>query len=228
MVAYDGEQGMKIALSELPDLVISDLKMPVADGIALTKELKKNSNTSHIPIILFTTQSEREQFVRSFEAKADAFLNKPFRMEELRMLVTSLLANRALLKGKYSGSLEQADKMKEIEVKSADDALMERVMEIINKHLDDPEFSVDFLADHVGLSRVSLYRKMKEITGISGGEFIRNIRMKQAAKLLEDGKLNVSQVAGMVGFVSNTHFSTVFKKYYGVTPTEYMAKKKQS
>ena len=226
LTAFDGEQGMKTALKELPDLIVSDLKMPGMDGFELVKSLKKNNNTNHIPVILLTTQSEREEFMRSLEVKADAFVAKPFVVEELRLRITNLLANRALLKGKFSGSQDQEGKLKEIEVKSGNEELMNKVMNLVNEHLSDPDFNVEFLAEHVGMSRVQLHRKMKEITGISTGEFIRNMRMKQAAKLLEDGELNVSQVAYMVGFVNHTHFSIVFKKFYGMTPTEYIQRKK--
>lgn len=226
LTAFDGEQGIKIAIEELPDLIVSDLKMPGMDGFELVKALKKNNNTIHIPIILLTTQSERKEFLKSLEVKADAFLAKPFVMEELRLQIANLLENRALLKGKFSGSQDQEDKLKKIEVKSGNEELMNRVMNVINEHLSDPNFNVEYLVEHVGMSRVQFHRKMKEITGISPGEFIRNMRMKQAAQLLENGELNVSQVAYMVGFVNHTHFSIVFKKFYGVTPSEYTQKKK--
>jgi AraC-type DNA-binding domain-containing proteins len=107
-------------------------------------------------------------------------------------------------------------------MKSSDELLMEKVIAIINENLENPELSVEFLSEKIGLSRVHLYRKLKDMTGISGSEFVRNIRMKQAATLLRERKISISQVAYTVGFTNSTHFSSVFKKYYGLSPTEYI------
>ena len=153
---------------------------------------------------------------------ADAYLTKPFVVDELLTLISNLITNRILLKGKFSGAQAQEDKVKSIEVKSNDELLMERLMNIINAHLDDPELNVEMLAERVGLSRVQLHRRLKELTGIPASEFIRNIRLKQAAILLKDKKMNISQTAYAVGFVNHTHFSTAFKKFYGVSPTDYI------
>lgn len=111
--------------------------------------------------------------------------------------------------------------MENVEVKGNNDSLMERIMKTVNQHLQDPDFNVDKLAEEVGLSRTQLHRKMKEITGISTGEFIRNLRLQQAERLIREGKINIAQVAYSVGFNNQTYFSTVFKRYYGMTPTEY-------
>lgn len=113
-----------------------------------------------------------------------------------------------------------------VEVKGNNDALMDRIMKTINANLSDPDFNVERLTADVGISRAQLHRKMKEITGISTGEFIRNLRLEQAARLIQEGKINVTQVAYSVGFNNQTHFSTVFKRHYGMTPTEYAEKSK--
>ena len=112
--------------------------------------------------------------------------------------------------------------MKNIELKSNDERLMERIMNYINENIDNPELNVGTLASKVGLSRVQLHRKLKELTGLSSGDFIRNIRLKQASNLLKDKKMNISQVAYAVGFSNQTHFSTTFKKFYGISPSEYI------
>lgn len=221
-VVNDGAEALEEILTTIPDLVITDLCMPEIDGIELVKSIKKNINTNHIPVVLLTTRASRENYMKSLEVKADAFIAKPFVIDELRMVISNLLANRHILKGKFSGVQEQNGKLKNLEVKSNDDILMEHIMEIINKNMDNPELNVEFLAESVGVSRVQLYRKLKEITCISPAEFIRNIRMKQAARLLKEERINVSQVTYMVGFVNPTHFSTVFKKYYGMTPGDYV------
>lgn len=219
----NGAEGLQIALKQLPDLIVSDVVMPEMDGFTLVRKLKGNNNTSHIPVILLTSKTEHTDRIQGLDKGADAYLTKPFVVEELSTLIASLIANRMLLKGKYSGAQDQEDKVKAVEVKSNDEILMERVMKVVNGHLDNPELNVEMLAEQVGLSRVQLHRRMKELTGIPASEFIRNIRLKQAAVLLKDKKMNISQVAYAVGFTNHTHFSTAFKKFYGVSPTDYMA-----
>ena len=217
----NGEDGFQSALSENPDVIISDVMMPGIDGFALLRKLKGNISTNHIPVVLLTSKSDISDKMIGIEKGADAYLTKPFIVEELKAIVGNLISNRRLLKGKYSGAQEQNDKIVDIDVKSDSEILMERMMNIINAHIDDSNLSVEMLAEQVGLSRVHLHRKIKEMTGIPVSEFIRNIRLKQAARLLRDKKMNVSQVAYAVGFVNHAHFSTVFKKYYGVSPTCY-------
>ena len=138
------------------------------------------------------------------------------------MNIENLIAGRQRLKGKYSGAQQQADKVEVKEVKGNDELLMERVMKSINKNLADSDFNVDMLTQEVGISRAQLHRKMKEMTGISTSEFIRNIRLEQAARLLREQKINVTQVAYTVGFSNLAHFSTIFRKHFGISPSEYL------
>ena len=223
IVADNGETGLKLTISQQPDLIISDVKMPQMDGFTFVKKLKSNNNTSHIPLILLTSKIEYEDRMEGLGKGADAYLTKPFNVEELLITVNNLISNRRILKGKFSGAQDQTDKVKSVEFKSSNDLLMERVMIIINENIDNPALNVEMLASKIGLSRVQLHRKIKEITSISTGDFIRNIRLKQAALLLREKKMNISQVAYAVGFANQTHFSTLFKKNYGMSPTEYIA-----
>lgn len=147
---------------------------------------------------------------------------KPFNIEELRIHIKNLIDTRLLLRGKYSGAQDQEGKIEFTENKSGDERLMERVMSVVNKYMADPEFNVEMMAREVGLSRVQLHRKLKDITGVPASTFIRNLRMKKAAALLRERKLNIAEVADAVGFDNQANFSTVFKKQYGVTPTEYI------
>ena len=147
---------------------------------------------------------------------------KPFNIEELRIHIKNLIDTRLLLRGKYSGAQDQEGKIEFTENKSGDERLMERVMSVVNKYMADPEFNVEMMAREVGLSRVQLHRKLKDITGVTASTFIRNLRMKKAAALLRERKLNIAEVADAVGFDNQANFSTVFKKQYGVTPTEYI------
>ena len=142
--------------------------------------------------------------------------------DELHLIIHNLIKNRMKVKGKFSGAQQQEGKVKTITFKSSDEQLMERIVKTVNQYLENSEFNVQFLADEVGLSRVQLRRKVKSLTGISTGEFIRNIRLQQAEKLLLEKKMNISQVAYSLGFTNQTHFTTLFKKMYGLSPTEYI------
>lgn len=220
--AENGSDAFQLALSQLPDLVISDVSMPDMDGFELVKKIKSNSSTNHIPVILLTAKINHEDRMQGIGLGADAYLTKPFLIEELLIMAENLIKNRMTVKGKYSGAQEQEGKVKTISFKSSDEILMERIVSIINKYLEDPSLNVQLLADEVGLSRVQLHRKLKALTGISTSEFIRNIRLKQAEKLLLDKQMNISQVAYALGFTNQTHFSTLFKKMYGLSPSEYI------
>lgn len=208
------------------DLVISDVMMPVMDGYELLKRLKSNTQTSHIPVILLTTKTGHEALIKGLEYGADAYMDKPFSLEELEVMVKNLIDNRNRMRGKFSGVQEQEDTVRQVELQGNDAALMDRIMRVVNERLDDSDFNVEALAEDVGLSRVQLHRRMKELTGITVGEFIRNLRLQQAARLLAAGDTTVSQVTYAVGFSNPTHFSSAFKKHFGVTPSEYMEKHK--
>lgn len=226
--APNGKEALKALLTGKYDLVISDILMPEMDGIALLKSIKGNPNISDIPVIMLTSKAEVSDRLEGLKRGADAYLSKPFSMDELHILIDNLIDNVRRLRGKFSGAQKQEEKMEKVEVKSNNDALMERIMKCINENLSNPDFNVEKLTGQVGISRAQLHRKMKEITGISAGDFIRNLRLEQAARLIVENKINVTQVAYAVGFNNQTHFSTVFKKHYGMTPTEYAEKKKEN
>ena len=224
--ASNGKEGLKMLLTGKYDLVISDVIMPEMDGVTMLKKIKGNSNVSDIPVILLTSKSEVENRLEGLRKGADAFLAKPFNMEELHILIDNLVDNVRRIRGKYSGAQGQKAKIEQIQVKGNNDALMERVMKYMNEHLADPDLNVEKLTEDVGISRAQLHRKLKEIAGVSAGEFIRNLRLEQAARLIEEGQINITQVAYSVGFSNQTHFSTVFKKHYGMSPSEYAETKR--
>jgi signal transduction histidine kinase/ligand-binding sensor domain-containing protein/DNA-binding response OmpR family regulator len=221
IVCGNGKEALQTILSEKPRLVISDVVMPGMDGYALIKQIKKNANINHIPVILLTSRTESEDRVKGIKYGADAYLNKPFGIDELKAVIANLLEKNLRLKGKFSGADTQEDKIEPIEVKLNDERLMERIMKVVNDQLSNPELNVSLLAKEVGASRVQLHRKLKEMTGVPTATFIRNIRMKQAAVLLKDAKQDVSQVSYAVGFPNQSNFSTAFKKHFGVPPSEY-------
>ena len=209
------------------DLVVSDVMMPEMDGFTLLRMIKTNMNINHIPVVMLTSKAAVANRLEGLEKGADAFLAKPFDMDELHMVINNLISKNLRLKGKFSGSQLQKDKIEEKQVKGNDELLMERIMKVVNDHLDDSDFNVDALTKEVGISRAQLHRKMKEMTGLPVSEFIRNIRLEQAVRLLEEQKINVTQVAYSVGFSNLAHFSTVFRKQFGVSPTEYLEQKTQ-
>lgn len=217
----NGREGLDAILKEKPDLVISDIMMSEMDGITLCRKMKQNINVNHIPIILLTAKSKAEDRIEGLEIGADAYIVKPFNTELLRSTASNLIANRERLRGKQVGEQQVEEKMVKIEMKSNDEILMSKVMKTINEHLANPELNVEMLASNVGMSRVHMHRKLKELTNQSARDFIRSIRLKQAATLLSEKKLNVSEVAYSTGFSSLSHFSNSFREFYGVSPTEY-------
>ena len=207
------------------DLVVSDVMMPEMDGFTMLRMIKTNMNISHIPVVMLTSKSDVANRLEGLEKGADAFLAKPFDMDELHVTINNLISKNLRLKGKYSGTQQQKDKVVETNVKGNDEALMERIMKVVNEHMSDSDFNVELLTKEVGISRAQLHRKMKEMTGLPVSEFIRNIRLEQAVRLLKEQKINVTQVAYSVGFSNLAHFSTVFRKQFGVSPTEYIEQK---
>ena len=225
----NGREALHLLLSAASDkqfdLVVSDVMMPEMDGFTLLRMIKTNMNISHIPVVMLTSKAAVANRLEGLEKGADAFLAKPFDMDELHVVINNLISKNLRLKGKYSGTQQQKDKIEDKQVKGNDEALMERIMKVVNAHLDDSDFNVDTMTKEVGISRAQLHRKMKEMTGLPVSEFIRNIRLEQAVRLLEEQKINVTQVAYAVGFSNLAHFSTVFRKQFGISPTEYMEQK---
>ena len=218
----NGREAYEYLLNNPTDLLISDVMMPEMDGMTLCKKIKQNANINHIPVILLTAKGRPEEQVEGIEIGADSYLIKPFNIEVLKSTIGNLLSNRRLLKNKFSGAQEQSDKVQNIQLKSADEVLMNKIMKVINENLSEPTLNVEMLANSVGLSRVHLHRKLKELTNLSSRDFIRNIRMQQAAKLLKEKKLTISEVAYAVGYNNLSHFSNTFKEYFGLSPKEYM------
>ena len=224
VICNNGKEALKQLLSADFDLVVSDVVMPEMDGITLLKNIKGNANISHVPVIMLTSKSEISDRLEGIKLGADAYLAKPFSLEELHLTIDNLIDNVRRLKGKFSGALKQDDKVEKVEVKGYDEELMERIMKVVNENLSDSDFNVEKMCDEVGVSRTQLHRKLKEMTGVPTSEFLRNIRLNEAARLIRERKINITQVSYMVGFANNSHFSTAFKKYFGMSPTEYAAK----
>lgn len=223
-ICANGKDALLELLTNNYDLLLSDIVMPGMDGIELLKQVKGNSLISHIPVILLTSKSEVENRLQGLKCGADAFIAKPFQIDELHILIDNQIDNVRRLRGKFTGMQEQRERVKNVEMKGEDDELMERVMQVINLHYMESDFNVELLAKELGISRMHLHRKIKEITGIGVADFIRNIRLEQAARLIKKGTISISQIAYNVGFSNPNHFSTAFKKRYGVTPSDFVRK----
>lgn len=217
----NGKDALAWILQKKPDLVISDVMMPEMDGMTLCRKIKQNVNINHIPVILLTAKTREEDTVEGLQQGADAYITKPFHIEILRQTILNLIKGRELLKNNFSGNQEQEDKVTKLEVESPDERLLSRVMKVINDNLGNTSLNVEMIASEVGISRVHLHRKLKELTNQSTRDFIRNVRLKQAAVLLAEKKHSVSEVATLTGFPNVAYFSTAFKDLFGVSPSSY-------
>lgn len=218
----NGRTGLVEILKQVPDLVISDIMMPEMDGNTMCSKIKSNPATSHIPVIMLTAKSRDEDQLEGLEMGADAYIVKPFNMDILRRTIVNLIHSHQMLRLKYGRNDQLEEQVDDVKMKSPDDKLLERVMKVINKNLNNSDLSVDKIADEVGISRVHLHRKMKELTGQTPHDFIRNIRLKQAANLLSSNNMNITEVMYACGFNNAASFSTIFKKFYGMSPRDYM------
>ena len=221
-VCENGRIGLSEVLRRIPDLVISDIMMPEMDGNTLCSKIKGNPATSHLPVILLTAKNRDEDQLEGLETGADAYIVKPFNMDILRRTIVNLVHTHRTLRLKYGRNDQLEQQVDDIKMKSPDEKLLDRVMAVINKNLSNSDLSVDKIADEVGISRVHLHRKMKELTGQTPHDFIRNIRLKQAAHLLASNNMNITEVMYACGFNNSASFSTIFKKFYGMSPRDYM------
>ena len=216
--AANGKEGYEKAVAEIPDLVISDVMMPVMDGFKMTEKLKKNIHTSHIPVILLTAKAGQQHKVEGLETGADEYLTKPFDAKELVTRIHNLIRQRKLLRQKFAGEIKL--KPSEIAVTSADEKFLQNVMKSIEKNMSEEDFGVEELAREVAMSRSQLHRKLVALTNQAPSEVLRNTRLLRAKDLLQKKYATPSEVAYKVGFNSHTYFSKCFKEEFGISPGE--------
>jgi signal transduction histidine kinase/DNA-binding response OmpR family regulator/ligand-binding sensor domain-containing protein len=219
--ASDGKEGITKAKEIIPDLIVSDIMMPEKDGYALTRELKNDIKTSHIPIILLTAKASEESLIQGLETGADDYITKPFNSKILHTRIKNLIDLRRQLQLKI-----QRQKMllpTEIEVSSMDEKFLKEFQDIINKNLSDPEFNVDTLCKKLYMGRSTLFRKIQALTGETPNKFILSYRLERAAQLLKENFGNVTEVALEVGFSSPAYFSKCFKEKFHQSPHSYQA-----
>ena len=216
--AADGKEGLAVALKEVPDLVICDVMMPVMDGLEFTKQLKTNTATSHIPVIMLTAKNLEEHRAEGYEHGADSYITKPFHSKVLLARIENLLRQRQLLKNLYHGTKEAEKEISESHLEDRDKQFLKQLQAIIQKNLSDSEFGVEDMGQQIGLSRVQLYRKVKAMTGSSVVDLLRKARLAKARRLLETRSMSVSEVAYEVGFSAPSYFTKCFKEEYGMLP----------
>ena len=218
----NGREALTGILQHVPDLIISDYIMPEMDGATLCSKLKSHVNTNHVPVILLTGKDSEEDQLALLELGANTVIHKPFNLEILKVNIDNLLHNREVLRNKFSGNESAENKITKVTTESPDERLLNRIIAVINKNLSNPDFNVNAIADEVGVSRVHLFRKMKELTNLSPSVFISNIRLKQAAQLLSEQHHSIEEITYICGFGSPSSFSRKFKSFYGMSPRDYM------
>ena len=233
IAAANGVEGLEKAIKYVPDIIISDIMMPEKDGITLVKELREELTTSHIPIVLLTAKTDMDTKLQSLELGADSYITKPFSATYLEARVDNLLARRQKLRQFYCDHLMDINPPKveneeeEVDVMSQQDRrFLEQLTNFMERNIDNGELVVDDLVHEMAVSRSVFFKKLKSLTGLAPIEFIKEMRVKRAAQLIETGEFNMTQISYMVGINDPRYFSKCFKQRFGMTPTEYREKQK--
>lgn len=221
--ATNGSEALKLLQTEAVQLIVSDVMMPVMDGFELCKLIKSTVEYSHIPVILLTAKNTIQSKVEGLELGADAYIEKPFSKEHLLAQIASLLANRNMVREFYASS--PLVHIKSIAHSKADEKFLEKLNDFICEHIEDADMDVEKLAKKMNMSRITLYRKIKEISVLTPLEVINITRLKKAAELLAQGNHKIYEIANMVGFSSQSNFARSFHKQFNISPTEYMHSK---
>jgi YesN/AraC family two-component response regulator len=231
--AENGVEGLERAFSLIPDIIICDIRMPGKDGIEVTRTLKSDTRTCHIPVIMLTALGTLENKVKGLETGADDYITKPFNPEILLLKIKNRIIIREKAKDFFIRSIEQKLNPNisivnlhpnDVIVNSRDEKFLLHALEIVEKHISDDNFRVKQFSSAIAMEASTLYKKMVALTNMSPGDFIRDIRMKRAAQLLKQNEIPISEIAYMVGFENPNYFSKVFKKYYKISPSDYISK----
>jgi DNA-binding response OmpR family regulator len=221
--ATNGKEGWEKIKQIWPDLVVSDIMMPLMDGVELATKIKRETLTAHIPVILLTAMGSEEKQLEGLKVGVNDYITKPFIFDILASRIRNLLAQQKLLQKRFQKQIEVNPA--EITVTSVDEKFLQRALEVVEKSMDNPEFSVEGFSTDMHMDRSTLYRKIHSLTGKTPIEFIRSIRLKRAAQLLVKSGMTVAEVAWEVGFNTPKHFTKSFKEEFNVTPSQYAANK---
>lgn len=230
LMAADGEQGLKKTTELLPDVILADVMMPCMDGLEMTRNIRRNPDTSHIPIVLLTAKTDMESKLKGLEYEADDYITKPFSTQYLKARITNLLERRKnlhahFMDGKTAGQ-NIATQEETPQMTTHDKRFMDKLMELMEKNIDNGELVVDDLVKEMAVSRSVFFKKVKSLTGLAPVEFIKEVRINRAKQLIDQGEYTITQIAYMVGINDPRYFSKCFKQKIGMTPTEYRDSKK--
>lgn len=222
LIAENGKAGLDIALRKIPDIIISDIMMPVMDGIELCRRLKEDVRTCHIPVVLLTAKDSLEDKTEGYTVGADSYITKPFSGNLLRSRVSNLLEARKKITQLFSSSIVSKQSMVQDSISKLDNEFIDKLTRIIEENLEIEQLNIAQIAEQMNMSHSSLYRKIKTLTGLSANEFIRKIRMRNAERLLLSCKYSIAEIIYKVGISTPAYFRQCFKDEFGVTPTDYM------
>ena len=217
--AVDGEDGLNQAIKQIPDLIISDVMMPKMDGFELCNKLKTDERTSHIPIIMLTAKATSDDKIEGYKTGADDYIMKPFNANELKARIKNLIEIRKKLQDKFSRD-DYPPEIYNKKLGRLDEEFMKNVLEVIEKHISDEDFTIEEFESEFAMSRAQIHRKLKALTGKSPSRYIRSIRLRKAKKMINKNGGNISEIAYSVGFSSPTYFSKCFKEEFGYSPSE--------
>lgn len=223
--AINGKEGWEKVKMTNPDLVVSDIMMPVMDGIELAKKIKTDTLTAHIPVILLTAMGSEEKQIEGFAVGVSDYITKPFTFEILASRIKNLLAQQKLLQKRFQKQIEVNPS--EVTVTPVDEKFLKQALEVVEKYIDNPDFSVEDFSREMYMSRVALYKKILSLTGKAPLEFIRSIRLKRAAQLLEKSGMSVAEIAYEVGFNNPKNFTKYFKEEFKILPSQYVSERKE-
>ena len=218
--AANGEQGLRKAEQYIPDLIISDIMMPKMDGYEMTKRIKQDEKTSHIPVILLTAKSDKDSKLEGLGLGADDYLVKPFDTLELLVRIKNLIETRRFLQEKFSKDYEVTKKIDKPLLSTVDENFMNRILGVIEEHISEEEFSIENIATEAAMSRTQIYRKIKALTGKSPSVYLRSLRLSKAKQMIKRGEGTISEISYRVGFSSPAYFSRCFREEFGNSPSE--------
>lgn len=221
--AVNGLEGFKMATERIPDLIVSDVIMPELGGIQLCKKLKKDVLTSHIPVVLLTALAAVSNQIEGLETGADDYISKPFNYKLFEIRIENLIRSRKKLRERFGKEIEIESK--DFTLNRRDQEFLDKAIKLVKEKIAEPELSVDNLSKDLGMSRIHLHRKITALTDQTPSEFIRTIRLKEAARLLAENRLSISEIAYRVGFTAPSYFTTCFGKQFGISPKEYLGRK---
>lgn len=221
--AFDGREALKVLSEEPIQLVVSDVMMPGMDGFEFCKIVKSNFEYSHVPVILLTAKNTLQSKIEGLELGADAYIEKPFSPEYLQVQIANLLSNRNKIREYFANS--PLVNIRTMAYSKADESFLEKLNVVIRENISNINLDVEHLASYMNMSRPTLYRKIKAISNLTPNELINITRLKKAAELLQEGKYKIYEISDMVGYSSQTHFGRNFSKQFGMSPSEYIAKK---